>query len=165
MKLRAHSRAFPTRSRTAEARDLADRLHDWLAVVDSTRGGRDVVPLVVERPDGSTLAIHLLRSPEAARDEAHEEPAGEMLSRATLRALGLTPREAQVMQILARGKSNQEIAAHMTVSVRTVQKHLENVYEKLGARSRTQAVLTAWSIGRACGFAPDSFVADGSRIS
>jgi DNA-binding NarL/FixJ family response regulator len=58
------------------------------------------------------------------------------------------------MQVLARGKSNQEIAAQMSVSVRTVQKHLENVYEKLGARSRTQAVLTAWSIGRACGWAP-----------
>jgi DNA-binding CsgD family transcriptional regulator len=77
-----------------------------------------------------------------------------MLSLTTLRALGLTRREAEVMQIVARGKSNQEIAALMTLSVRTVQKHLENAYEKLGARSRTQAVLTAWSIGRACGWSP-----------
>jgi DNA-binding CsgD family transcriptional regulator len=143
MRLREHSRALPTRSRTIEARSLADQLHDWL--------GRDEqVPLVIERPDGSAIAVHLLRPSESDG----EEPAGEMLSLATLRALGLTRREAEVMRIVARGRSNQEIAAQMTVSVRTVQKHLENIYEKLGARSRTQAVLTAWSIGRACGWAP-----------
>jgi two-component system nitrate/nitrite response regulator NarL len=59
-----------------------------------------------------------------------------------------------VMQLVAQGKTNQQIAAQITVSIRTVHKHLENAYEKLGARSRTQAVLTAWSIGRACGWAP-----------
>ena len=154
MRLREHPRATPVRSRTAEARSLADRLHEWLLVAESSAVGDSAAPLVVERPDGSAIAIHLLRGPDNADQGLAEEPVGEMLSLTTLRALGLTCREAEVMQILARGKSNQEIAAQMTVSVRTVQKHLENVYEKLGARSRTQAVLTAWSIGRACGWAP-----------
>jgi DNA-binding NarL/FixJ family response regulator len=40
------------------------------------------------------------------------------------------------------------------VSERTVHKHLENIYDRLGATSRTQAVLTAWSISRG-GDAPD----------
>jgi ATP/maltotriose-dependent transcriptional regulator MalT len=146
MELRGHVHTLPGRSRTAEARGLADQLHDWLLVMESSRGGV-AAPLLVERQDGSALAIHLLRSPRPGSEETAEEPAGEMLPVATLRALGLTRREAEVMQGVARGKSNQEIAAHMTVSVRTVQKHLENVYDKLGARSRTQAVLTAWSIG------------------
>lgn len=152
MRLREHSRAVPVRSRTAEARSLADRLHDWLLAAESGRGGG--VPLVIDRPDGSALAVHLMRPPEAGVVEELDEPVDEMLSLATLRALGLTRREAEVMQIVARGRSNQEIAAQMTLSVRTVQKHLENAYEKLGAKSRTQAVLTAWSIGRACGWAP-----------
>jgi ATP/maltotriose-dependent transcriptional regulator MalT len=154
MQLRTQPRASATRSRTAEARGLADQLHDWLLVVESSRGGRDAVPLVVERPDGSVVAVHLLRAADHTAEEVADELVGDLLSVATLRALGLTRREAEVMQVLARGKSNQEIASQMTVSVRTVEKHLENLYEKLGARSRTQAVLTAWSIGRACGLAP-----------
>jgi ATP/maltotriose-dependent transcriptional regulator MalT len=154
MRLREHPRATPPRSRTAEARSLADRLHEWLLAAESSAGRDSASPLVVERPDGSAIAVHLLRAPDDPDQDFVEEPVGEMLSLATLRALGLTRREAEVMQLVARGKSNQEIAAQMTVSVRTVQKHLENVYEKLGARSRTQAVLTAWSIGRACGWAP-----------
>jgi DNA-binding CsgD family transcriptional regulator len=150
MQSRALSSAPRSGSRTAEACGLADRLHDWLAVADSSRSGHDSAPLVVERPDGSALAVHLLRSPEPPRGEV----ADEMLPLATLRALGLTRREAEVIQIVAQGKSNQEIATRMAVSVRTVHKHLENVYGKLGARSRTEAVLTAWSIGRAHRLAP-----------
>jgi DNA-binding NarL/FixJ family response regulator len=156
MRQSVKSRATLATSRTAEARELADQLHDWLLVAGSSAGPDSAAPLVLERPDGSVLAVHLLRSPDRSVDDLRPQPAGEMLSVRVLRALGLTRREIQVMQILARGKSNQEIASHMTVSVRTVQKHLENVYGKLGARSRTQAVLTVWSIGRACGLAPES---------
>jgi DNA-binding CsgD family transcriptional regulator len=156
MQARARASVPATGSRTAEACSLADQLHDWLAVADSSRRGHDATPLVVERPDGSALAIHLLRSSHLPRTEV----ADEMLPLATLRALGLTPREAQVIQTVAQGRSNKEIAARMSVSVRTVHKHLENVYEKLGARSRTQAVLTAWAIGRAHGVAPLRTIAD-----
>jgi DNA-binding CsgD family transcriptional regulator len=145
MRLREHSRSAPVRSRTAEARSLADRLHEWLE-------SEDKAPLIVRRSDGSAVAVHLMRPDEP--DAQAEEAVGEMLSLATLRALGLTRREAEVMRLVAQGKTNQQIAARITVSIRTVQKHLENVYEKLGARSRTQAVLTAWSIGRACGWSP-----------
>jgi DNA-binding CsgD family transcriptional regulator len=155
MQLQRHTTTVPPPSRSAEMRRLADQLHDWLLIVESSRTGARTVPLVVERPDGSAIAVHLLRSPEVAPDALEGAPSGEMLSLETLRALGLTRREAEVMQILARGKSNQEIASLMSVSVRTVQKHLENVYEKLGARSRTHAVLTAWSIGRARGLVPE----------
>lgn len=52
------------------------------------------------------------------------------------------------MQRVALGRSNAEIAAEFTLSARTVQKHLQNVYDKLGTTSRTQAVLAAWSIDR-----------------
>ncbi len=76
------------------------------------------------------------------------EPASELVSIATLRAAGLTEREAEVLRLLALGHSNTAIADHLTLSPRTVGKHLQNIYEKLGARSRTQAMLTAWSIGK-----------------
>jgi DNA-binding CsgD family transcriptional regulator len=54
----------------------------------------------------------------------------------------LTDREREILQLVAAGKSNAEIAEAMWISPGTVRKHLENVYEKLGVHSRTAAVAT-----------------------
>jgi len=51
----------------------------------------------------------------------------------------LTDREAQVLGLLATGKSNNEIAADLVVSVHTVERHLQNAYRKVGVRNRGQA--------------------------
>lgn len=53
--------------------------------------------------------------------------------------LGLTPREAEVLSAVIAGHSNQEAADDLGLSVRTVQKHLERAFRKLGVRSRTEA--------------------------
>jgi LuxR family maltose regulon positive regulatory protein len=55
----------------------------------------------------------------------------------------LTPRELEVLQLMAAGQSNQEIARALVVSVGTVKKHLSNIFGKLDATSRTQAVARA----------------------
>lgn len=55
----------------------------------------------------------------------------------------LQPRELEVLKLAARGMSNREIAGQLIISERTVHTHLHNVFKKLGASSRTQAVLTA----------------------
>jgi len=55
----------------------------------------------------------------------------------------LTEREMAVLQLLAEGKSNKEIAAALTVSVRTVKFHLDNLYSKMGVSSRTEAAVYA----------------------
>jgi DNA-binding CsgD family transcriptional regulator len=52
---------------------------------------------------------------------------------------GLTPREAEVLGWVARGKTNVEIGAVLFISPLTVRKHLENIFEKLGVRTRTAA--------------------------
>ncbi len=59
----------------------------------------------------------------------------------------LTPRELDVLQQLAKGKSNQEIAAGLRMSEGTVKFHINHVLQKLGAADRTQAVLTALKRG------------------
>jgi len=59
----------------------------------------------------------------------------------------LTLRELDVVQQLAQGKSNQEIAAVLTMSQGTVKFHVNHVLQKLGAADRTQAVLTALKRG------------------
>jgi DNA-binding CsgD family transcriptional regulator len=53
---------------------------------------------------------------------------------------GLTPREAEVLGWIARGKQNAEIARLLFISPHTVRKHVENIFEKLGVRTRTAAV-------------------------
>lgn len=60
---------------------------------------------------------------------------------------GLTLRESEVMRWLARGKTDAEIAALLSISRRTVQKHLEHVYVKLGVETRTAAVMRALALG------------------
>jgi len=64
-------------------------------------------------------------------------------------AAGLTPREGDVMHWLSRGKTDAEIAALLEISPRTVHKHLEHVYVKLGVETRTAAVVRALAMGRA----------------
>lgn len=62
---------------------------------------------------------------------------------------GLTPREGDVMHWLSRGKTDAEIAALLQISPRTVHKHLEHVYVKLGVETRTAAVMRALGMGSA----------------
>jgi DNA-binding CsgD family transcriptional regulator len=58
---------------------------------------------------------------------------------------GLTDREAEILAWVARGKTNQEIAALLLVSPHTVRKHLEHTFEKLGVHTRTGAVARAFA--------------------
>jgi DNA-binding CsgD family transcriptional regulator len=56
---------------------------------------------------------------------------------------GLTARESEVLRWVAAGKSDAQIGAILRISARTVQKHLQNVYDKLGVESRTAAAMRA----------------------
>lgn len=56
-------------------------------------------------------------------------------------------RELEVLKLAAKGMSNKEIAAELSLSVRTVQSHLGNIFDKLGVSSRTEAVLRALKEG------------------
>lgn len=59
----------------------------------------------------------------------------------------LSPRELEVLQLIARGNSNQEIALELVLSVSTVKVHTRNIYRKLNVNSRIQAVARAKSLG------------------
>ena len=120
----------------------AAALRDWLqlAVVQ----GEALTAL----PDGSQLQAQslgqggpgeimiLLRQTAPAADAAHKRLSGA----------ALTPRETEVLSWLAKGKTNRDIADILGMSPRTVNKHLEHIFEKLGVETRTAAAAIASSL-------------------
>jgi len=67
-----------------------------------------------------------------------------------LQVLGITNRELEVLELMAQGMSNREIAAKLFVSENTVKTHSGRVFDKLGAKRRTQAV----QLGKEFGLLP-----------
>ena len=62
---------------------------------------------------------------------------------------GLTPREAEVLALIATGMTNAEIAQHLFISPHTVKNHVTNIYKKLKVEDRTQIALWAIAYGLA----------------
>ncbi|HEY2897016.1 MAG TPA: response regulator transcription factor [Gemmatimonadaceae bacterium] len=67
-----------------------------------------------------------------------------------LEALGITPRELEILELIASGLSNREIAGKIFVSENTVKTHSSRLFDKLGAKRRTQAV----QLGKQAGLIP-----------
>ncbi|KRI01538.1 DNA-binding response regulator [Curvibacter sp. PAE-UM] len=123
-----------------EQDDAAQR--QWLQQV--VHQGETLAPL----PDGSQLQARylgqggpgevmvLLRRVALALDPAQRR----------LSVAALTPRETEVLSWLAKGKTNRDIADILGMSPRTVNKHLEHIFEKLGVETRTAAAAIASSL-------------------
>ena len=54
-----------------------------------------------------------------------------------------TPREREILQVLVQGKTNQQIASGLSISEKTVEKHLSSIFQKYGVSSRTEAAVSA----------------------
>ena len=76
------------------------------------------------------------------RDYLERLDRGERLPSAVL-----TPREEEVVKLIAEGHSSREIAQELTISVKTVERHRENVLGKLGMRDRTELTRYAIRVG------------------
>lgn len=103
---------------------------------------------LLKTADGSELSDAIRRvhegepvlSPEIAR-KVLARFARNTLSEDQLTAETLSPREQEVLRLAARGVGNKEIAAALSLSVRTVQNHLSHIFNKLAVASRTEAVV------------------------
>lgn len=113
--------------RDASAAPLSSGSEITLAGLD----GRPVRLSMIGRSEGEGVLVGVA--------PGSDEPPSVVLSR----ELGLTAREGQVLEWLSRGKSNRDIAAILGLSPRTVTKHVEQIFQKLGVENRTSAATIA----------------------
>jgi DNA-binding CsgD family transcriptional regulator len=127
---------------------LPDRIRRWLRFCqDSVEGKQSepkpYTPLMVESGEGR-LNIRMLETrPDGdvvllLSREGCDYPEG-------LRRLGLARRESEVLFWISKGKTSREIATILSITRKTVDKHVERIHRKLGTETRTAAAAIAWS--------------------
>jgi DNA-binding NarL/FixJ family response regulator len=127
------------------ARDAAAaaRVGEWLAGAAGSALSQ-VADLELAPQGGGRLRLSLIGRSGASAMLARVAPAADASPAAVLSgALGVSEREAEVLGWLARGKSNRDIAAILDLSPRTVTKHVEQIFAKIGVENRTAAAARA----------------------
>jgi DNA-binding NarL/FixJ family response regulator len=123
-------------------------------IFGALRAGASGFLLKRARPEELLGAVHTiaageaLLSPSVTRrviDRMAQQPTPELADQAKLDAL--TPREREVLERIARGLSNREIAAALSVEESTVRTHVKRILMKLELRDRVQAVIFAYESG------------------
>jgi DNA-binding NarL/FixJ family response regulator len=121
---------------------LPDALLQWLEQAQTSKGGAKAA--TASFPDHPELRLHYMGNAgpnefllRLAKDAGHALPASFSSE------LGLTTREGEVLSWLSKGKTNRDIAQILGLSPRTVDKHLEQIYAKLGVENRTAAAAIA----------------------
>jgi DNA-binding NarL/FixJ family response regulator len=123
-------------------------------IFGALRAGASGFLLKRTRPEELIAAVHTvgagdaLLSPSVTRrviDRMAQQPTPEVADRAKLREL--TPREREVLQLLARGLSNREIASELVVEESTIRTHVKRILMKLQLRDRVQIVIFAYESG------------------
>ena len=102
--------------------------------------GKPVVPLLHQAAAQRIAPEYIARLLAALGSSRGEMPADLLLD-------PLSERELEILRLIATGVSNKDLAAKLVLTVGTVKWHLNNIYSKLGVRSRTQAVAKARDLG------------------
>ncbi|MBI2877365.1 MAG: hypothetical protein HYY20_10830 [Candidatus Tectomicrobia bacterium] len=95
--------------------------------------------LIVER-EGKRLIVRLIAKPSHDQTFLRLEEKQAVLSAASLKSLGLSQREAEVLFWVAQGKTNPQVAIILHMCPNTVKKHLERIYKRLNVENRTAAI-------------------------
>ncbi|MEU6354767.1 response regulator transcription factor [Streptomyces sp. NPDC047072] len=115
-----------------------------MPLLDGIEATRAVLRTVTDPP--KILVVTTFENDEYVYEALRAGADGFLLkrARAAMERAQLTEREAEVLRLMARGLSNAEIATRLVVGTETIKSHVSAVLAKLGARDRTQAVITAY---------------------
>ncbi|MEU3452415.1 response regulator transcription factor [Micromonospora sp. NPDC006766] len=109
------------------------RPNELLDAIKRTHAGESLfAPTILTR-----LIEHYI---SIAPQSADQEAAGRLVA-------NLTSRETQILELIGRGLSNEEISQHLTISIKTVKTHVSHLLSKLSARDRTHLVIAAYNAG------------------
>jgi len=122
---------------------------DDRSVLDALRAGARGFLTKDSGAEEIERAIAAVVRGEAAIDPAVQHHLVEAVAAKAELPHGLTPREAEVLALIAEGLSNAEIAARLVVSEATVKSHVNHLFTKTGVRDRAQAVTYAYRHGLA----------------
>jgi DNA-binding CsgD family transcriptional regulator len=125
------------------SRGLPEPVYAWISEHRDPRAAAQ--PLLLRTAEGTVLVRLLPNKRTDLREVLLLESGTEELSVMALRSLGLTARQAETLRSAALGHTTSQTAARMGIAPRTVEKHLQHVYAKLGVRSLAQAAATAWA--------------------
>jgi len=120
---------------------LAARLHAWLqAALAKTQ---PATPLEIMGEEGRMVCALHGRTDEGECLVVLHEESNSAMTRVLVDAFRVTEREAEVLYWVIHGKTNRDIGDILGISHRTINKHLENLFEKLGVETRTAAAAVA----------------------
>jgi ATP/maltotriose-dependent transcriptional regulator MalT len=132
------------RATSHEARDHAQRLLEpyrgWISPHLAERGQLNDLEALTTRLRAELAAVEVQGDVDSSTSRATQPSAQSLIE-------PLTPRERELLQLLAAGCSYQEIAEKLTIAVGSVKSHSHNIYAKLGVRNRVQAASRAAELG------------------
>ena len=127
--------------------ELAWTCHDYADSLLQRNESGDRAKAVSFLDESLSISADLGMRPLMARVNALQERAETQQVRAPVYPDGLTPREVEVLRLVAAGKTSAEIAADLVLSRRTVERHISNIYSKTNTRSRAEATAFAFNNG------------------
>jgi DNA-binding CsgD family transcriptional regulator len=137
----AHDRAERLLSELSAEEAAVEALSAWVAVQRRRDSLADSEPLTLSIAGGELLARYIRGAPGNPDAVAVRLPRAPQAQ--PLRTLGLTRRQAEVLDLLWQGSTNADIAHALSISEHTVRHHLENIYRQLGVKSRLAAAHVA----------------------
>ena len=140
----AHFEDSLTFCRQAGARpEIAWTCHDYAETLLQRDGPGDLAHAHSLVEEGLSIAEELGMPPLAERLGTLQQQAASMPGKAPVYPDGLTEREIEVLRLLAKGRSNREIAEDLVISVNTVFRHVSNIFSKTGSSNRAEAATYA----------------------
>ena len=125
--------------------ELAWTCHDYADGLLQRDASGDRAKATSLLDESLTISTELGMRPLMEKVSARRQSLGVQPARTMEYPSNLTERQWEVLQLLAQGKTNREIAQALVLSDRTVQRHIADIYGKIGARNRSEATAFAMS--------------------